>query len=431
MTYIKTLDYLYKQLPMFHRIGAAAYKADLSNTEAICKVLGNPEKKFKSIHIAGTNGKGSVSNYLASILQEAGFKTGLFTSPHLVDFRERIRVNGKMIPKSFLNNFVRYHQKEFELIMPSFFEWTFGLASDFFAKQEVDYAVIETGLGGRLDSTNVIVPELSVITNIGFDHMQFLGDTLEKIAREKAGIIKEGIPVVIGETQEEVSNVFIQTARRLSSPITFADQEWKIIILSPVKSKMSLLNAELLQSRSNHSINVSSPLTGYYQAKNLVTLAQCITIIRKSGIKIEDEHIKRGIRNLIKNTSFKGRWQILSDRPLVIADIGHNKDGIREVVTQIARTKYKKLHFVLGVVSDKDVSAMLTQLPENATYYFCKANIPRGLDAEKLRNLASDFHLKGSVYQSVKEAYYAACESATEEDLILIGGSAFVVAEIL
>jgi dihydrofolate synthase / folylpolyglutamate synthase len=431
MTYRQTLDYLFQQLPMFHRIGAAAYRADLNNTLSICSLLGNPESKFRSLHIAGTNGKGSTSHYLASILQEANYKTGLFTSPHLKDFRERIRVNGKMIPKSFVTEFVSKHRREFEKIKPSFFEWTFGLASRYFALQEIDIAIIETGLGGRLDSTNVIQPELSIITNIGFDHMQFLGDSLEKIAIEKAGIIKRNVPVVIGETQPMLSELFIACADRNRSAISFADQEWIIRNHLITTGRQPLLKACLDDLSGGRTITVLSPLTGGYQLKNLITVLQSVKQLGSAGFSISDEQCKRGIRNVIRNTSLLGRWQVLAQKPLTIADIGHNKDGIAEIVRQIGNTRFYRLHFVLGVVHDKDIAAMLEQLPSGATYYFCRADIPRGLDAEELMRIASGFGLKGNVFASVKEAYSAARMAANEADLIFIGGSAFVVAEVL
>jgi dihydrofolate synthase / folylpolyglutamate synthase len=431
MTYRQTLDYLYQQLPMFHRIGAAAYRADLNNTLSICSLLGNPESNFRSVHIAGTNGKGSTSHYLASILQEANYKTGLFTSPHLKDFRERIRVNGKMIPKSFVTEFVSKHRVVFEKIRPSFFEWTFGLASWYFAMQEIDIAIIETGLGGRLDSTNVIQPELSIITNIGFDHMQFLGDSLEKIAIEKAGIIKRNVPVIIGETQPELSELFIACANRNCSAISFADQEWSIRNHLITNGRQPLLKVCLDDFSGGRAITVLSPLTAGYQLKNLITVLQSVKQLGFAGFSISDEQCKRGIRNVIRNTSLLGRWQVLAQKPLTIADIGHNKDGIAEIVRQIGNTRFIGLHFVLGVVHDKDIAAMLEQLPSGATYYFCRADIPRGLDAEELRRIAAGFGLKGNVFASVKEAYTAARMAANEADLIFIGGSAFVVAEVL
>jgi dihydrofolate synthase/folylpolyglutamate synthase len=431
MTYQQTLAYLFNQLPMFHRIGAAAYKADLSNTIALCKILGNPEKEFKSIHIAGTNGKGSTSHFLASVMQESGYKTGLFTSPHLKDFRERIRINGKMISKRDVTAFVEQHLADFERIEPSFFEWTFALAAWYFAKENVDIAVLETGMGGRLDSTNVIKPVVTVITNIGLDHTQFLGNTLEEIAGEKAGIIKQGIPIVIGETHPETSSVFTEFAKRLQSTITFADQHILLNQTYFTKHRPPLLAAEFYSSITGDTHKLVSPLSGKYQLKNLATVIGTIEKLIERGLTIQEEYINSGIRKVVKNTGLMGRWQTISKNPLTIADIGHNPDGINEVLEQIALTPHKNLHFVIGVVNDKDVKTMLSKLPKNATYYFCKADIPRGLDAGELAKLAENFSLKGKVYASVKEALKAATNSAASNDLIMVGGSAFVVAEIL
>jgi len=431
MTYQQTLAYLFKQLPMFHRIGAAAYKADLSNTIALCKILGNPEKEFKSIHIAGTNGKGSTSHFLASVLQESGYKTGLFTSPHLKDFRERIRINGKMISKRDVTAFVEQHQSDFNNIEPSFFEWTFTLAAWYFAKENVDIAVLETGMGGRLDSTNVIKPVVTVITNIGLDHTQFLGNTLAEIAGEKAGIIKPEIPVVIGETHQETESVFNKFAHKLRSEITFADQNILLTHTNFTKHIPPLLLAEFHSSITRQDYRFTSPLSGKYQLKNLATVIGTIEKLIERGLTIQEEHINSGILKVIQNTGLMGRWQTISKNPLTIADIGHNPDGINEVLEQIALTPHKNLHFVIGVVNDKDVKTMLSKLPKNATYYFCKADIPRGLDAGELAKLAENFSLKGKVYASVKEALKAATNSAASNDLIMVGGSAFVVAEIL
>lgn len=430
MTYQQTLDYLFSQLPMFHRVGAAAYKADLNNTLALCKMLGNPEKDFKSIHIAGTNGKGSTSHFLASVLQESGYKTGLFTSPHLKDFRERIKVNGRMIKKSEVTAFVTQHRDDFNTIQPSFFEWTFALAAWYFAKEKVDNAVIETGMGGRLDSTNVIKPLISVITNIGFDHTQFLGTTLPEIAAEKAGIIKPGIPVVIGETQTETTPVFVEFSRKQKAELTFADQQIMRVSSGYTKHRPPLLDAQF------HSVNgeiytLTSPLSGKYQLKNLATVISTLEKLQQTGMQIQKEHIISGIRNVVKNTGLMGRWQTISRNPLTIVDIGHNPDGILEVLEQIKITPHHKLHFVIGVVNDKDVRAMLAKLPKDAYYYFCKADIPRGLDASELAQKAKEFNLHGNVYLSVKKALTSAQELAGLHDLVLVGGSAFVVAEVV
>ena len=430
MTYKQTLDYLFSQLPMFHRIGAAAYKADLDNTLALCRILGNPQKDFSSIHIAGTNGKGSTSHFIASVLQEAGYKTGLFTSPHLKDFRERIRVNGQMISKREVTAFVKNYRKDFEDIQPSFFEWTFALAAWYFANEKVDIAVIETGMGGRLDSTNVVRPVVTVITNIGLDHTQFLGSTLSQIAAEKAGIIKEGIPVIIGETQAETTQVFRDFSEKLHTDLIFADQQLKISVSGITKHRPPLLRAQVLSDAGN-KYSLASPLSGKYQLKNLVTTLATLEKLQQSGIAVQEEHIISGVRNVVRNTGLMGRWQTLSRNPLTIADIGHNPDGIREVLSQIALTPHNKLHFVIGVVNDKDVRSMFGKLPKDATYYFCKANIPRGLDANKLAQLAKEFSLQGSVYESVKRALVSAQQAAGPDDLVMVGGSAFVVAEVL
>lgn len=431
MNYHQTLDFLYSQLPMYHRIGAAAYKVDLNNTITICKLLGNPQEHFKTIHVAGTNGKGSVSHMLASVLQEAGYKTGLYTSPHLKDFRERIKVNGKMILKKDVCFFVEKNQKAFKKIKPSFFEMTVGLTFQHFKNESVDVAIIETGLGGRLDSTNIIHPILSVITNIGFDHMNLLGNTLEKIATEKAGIIKTKAPVVIGETQKSIKHIFIDKAKQLNSNIYFADENYSVKKTINSNSNLSdklfdvYLNKKLIFKKTK------LPLLGYYQKKNLVTVLNSIDVLNTIGVKINEKNVRKGLTNTIKNTGLMGRWQILQKQPLVICDVGHNKDGIGEITKQLKDIAYKKLHFVIGVVNDKDVSGILKFLPQKATYYFCKANIPRGLDAKILEEKAKELGLKGKAYSSVKEAFKKANQNATRDDLIFIGGSFFTVAEVL
>ncbi len=405
MTYQQTLDYLFSQLPMFQRIGASAYKVDLSNTIALCNLLDNPQYKFKSIHIAGTNGKGSTSHMLASILQEAGYKVGLYTSPHLIDFRERIKINREMISEESVIDFVTKYKADFEKINLSFFEWTVGLAFDYFSKQKVDIAVVETGLGGRLDSTNVIHPEISIITNIGKDHMQFLGDTLEKIAVEKAGIIKKNVPVVIGETQKEIEHIFNTKAKELDASIYFADQ---------------IIHQEL-----------ESDLKGSYQKKNIKTVLASIQELKKLGYVISEENIQVGLSNVVRNTGLMGRWQTLGENPKVICDTGHNEAGIKEVVNQIESLNYNKLHFVLGAVNDKEIDSILELLPKHAEYYFCQAKIPRALDVLELKNKAASYNLMGNSYDSVVSAYEVAKITAKKDDLIFIGGSTFVVAEVL
>lgn len=431
MTYKQTLEYFYSQLPMFHRIGAAAYKANLDNTIAICKMLRNPERNFRSIHVAGTNGKGSTSHMLASILMESGQKTGLFTSPHLKDFRERVTVNGRKIPKKEVVKFAEKYTKDFSMIKPSFFEMTFGLAAWWFAKEKVDIAIIETGMGGRLDSTNVIIPELSIITNIGFDHMQFLGNTLEAIAAEKAGIIKEHIPFVIGESQPETLPIFKDFAHKMNSKLYLADENYSSDKIYLTRHRVPLLKSDVIKRGELSIKNLTSPLAAEYQLKNIITVIQSVDVLRQLNFEIDNNELKAGIRNVIKNTGLKGRWQTLSTKPLTIADIGHNADGIREVVKQLKTIHYDNLHFVLGVVNDKDVETMLKLLPQDACYYFSKADIPRGLDAEILAKQARSLGLNGNSYPSVKLAFEAARVAAAANDLVFIGGSAFVVAEVV
>jgi len=412
MNYRETLSWLFNQLPMYQRIGASAYKATLDNTVALCNLLGNPQNQFDSIHVAGTNGKGSVSHMLASILQEHGLKTGLYTSPHLKDFRERIRVNGLMIPKRKVTAFIRKYKDAFEQIQPSFFEMTVGLAFDHFREEEVDIAMVEVGLGGRLDSTNILTPLVSVITNISFDHMQFLGETLEKIANEKAGIIKPGVPVIIGETQPELESLFRERAEMAGSPILFADR----------------LN---LKGTSHEASGIRLPLLGRYQQKNLQTTWAVIHILKQLGYPISNEAIQQGVANVIINTGIQGRWQLLSSSPLTLCDVAHNEAGIREVVMQLGQTPYQHLHIVFGIVNDKEIGHILHLLPEKATFYFCKADIPRGLDPNELKRQAEQAGLNGKAYTSVRKALTAARKAATPEDLIFVGGSTFVVAEAL
>jgi dihydrofolate synthase / folylpolyglutamate synthase len=427
MNYRQTLDYLFAQLPMFHRIGAAAYRADLSNTIALCSLLGHPENNFKSVHIAGTNGKGSTSHIIASVLQSAGYKTGLYTSPHLKDFRERIRINGKKIPKAYICEFVSKNKRSFESIQPSFFEYCAVMAFQYFSEEKVDVAVIETGMGGRLDSTNVITPIISLITNISKDHTMFLGDTLPAIASEKAGIIKKGVPVVIGETQPVVEKVFLDRANEMESRIYFADQNFKIF-------KKGLRKCFFYVNRDGvpgDGVPLSCPLRGSYQEKNIISSYQLIQLLTKSGFNISEDAFISGYRNVVRQTGLQGRWQTLPGRPRTIVDVGHNEAGIRYILEQLRQERYKQLHWIFGLVNDKDADSILKLLPADAVYYFCKANIPRGLDAEILKQKASDFGLKGEVYPSVKNAYQDALDAAGEDDLVFVGGSTFVVAEVL
>lgn len=428
MNYSATLEYLFSQLPMYHRIGAAAYKADLKNTQALCEILNHPENKFKSVHIAGTNGKGSTSHMLAAILQAAGYKTGLYTSPHLKDFRERIRINGKEIPEGAVVSFVEKHKPAFEKIELSFFEWTVGLCFDYFANENVDIAVIETGLGGRLDSTNVITPEVSVITNISFDHMNLLGETLEKIAGEKAGVIKPGIPVVIGEDNDATSKVFKQRASQLKSEIFFPSGKSKVQVISEEAGRM-VLAVEM--DNDGRFKNLELDLTGKYQVKNVIGVLQTVSVLQKKGWGISTDHIYSGLMEVRESTGLMGRWQRISSQPLTICDVGHNEAGMKEVVQQISKTPHHHLHFVLGMVNDKDVSSVLALLPAEATYYFCKAGIPRAMDADELMDRAMVFGLSGVSHGSVKDALLAAQASAGEGDLVFVGGSTFVVAEVV
>ncbi len=432
MNYQQTIDYLYAQLPVFTRVGISAYKADLNNTIELCNRLDNPQHKFKTIHIAGTNGKGSTSHMLAAVLQVAGYKTGLYTSPHLKDFRERIRVNGQMISQQTVIDFVAKHQPDFEDIQPSFFEMTVGLAFDIFAKEKVDIAVIETGLGGRLDSTNIITPLLSIITNIGWDHMNILGDTLQLIAAEKAGIIKPNVPVIIGEKQDEVADIFIRKAEQENAVISFASD----LFNSKVKSQKSkgwndLLEVEITENSPLTTHHLQLDLTGSYQLKNIKTVFATINELRTQGFIITDDHIKTALRQVKTLTGLHGRWEVLSTNPLTICDTGHNPDGIQEVLKNIANVQYNQLHFVIGMVNDKDSSKVLSMLPTNAIYYFCQPNMPRRLEAESLKQKAESFGLVGQTYSSVKDAFASAQKNAKDNDLIFVGGSTFVVAEIV
>ncbi len=430
MNYQETVQYLYSQLPVFTRVGASAYKADLSNTIQLCKRLGNPQDRFKSIHVAGTNGKGSTSHMLAAILQTAGYKTGLYTSPHLKDFRERIRIDGQMISEQTVIDFVEKHRRDFDEITPSFFEMTVGLAFDHFAKEKVNIAVIETGLGGRLDSTNIITPLLSIITNIGWDHMNILGDTLPKIAGEKAGIIKPNIPVIIGERQDEIADVFIRKAEKENAEISFASDKLKAERLK-AKGVDGLINIEVTNHQSLITNHYSLDLTGSYQLKNVKTVLLAVEELRKQDYTITDDHIITALRQVKTLTGLHGRWETISTNPLTICDTGHNPEGIAEVLQNISAINYKHLHFVIGIVNDKDSSKVLSMLPKNAIYYFCRPDIPRGLEAESLKQQAEAFGLKGNTYPSVKGALTTAQNNAGGNDLVFVGGSTFVVAEVV
>ena len=405
MNYNETTNWMFAQLPMYQNKGKVAYKKDLSNTIKLASHLGNPESKFKSVHVAGTNGKGSTSHMIASILQEAGYKVGLYTSPHLKDFRERIKINGNCVSKQFVIQFIKSNKSFFESNSLSFFEMTVGMAFDYFAKKKVDIAIIEVGLGGRLDSTNIITPEVSVITNIGLDHTQFLGDTLIKIAKEKAGIIKENITVVIGETQNEIIPVFKEIAKNKNSKITFADK--------------SIIDS------------FDSDLKGTYQKHNIKTAIQAVRELNKRDFKISGSNIKSGLLKIIENTKLLGRWQQLQSKPDVFCDTAHNKEGLVYVLEQLQEQEYKQLHIVLGFVKDKNLDEIIKLFPLDATYYFCQPNIPRGLEADVLLSKFEDYNYKGKAYASVNNAYKEALNKAKKEDLIFVGGSTFVVAEIL
>lgn len=434
MTYQQTLDYLYQQLPMFTRVGVSAFKKDLTNTLLLCEKLGNPQHQFKSIHVGGTNGKGSTSHMLAAVLQTAGYKTGLYTSPHLKDFRERIRINGEMIPEQEVVDFVETQQENMLKIEPSFFELTVATAFDYFAREKVDIAVIEVGLGGRLDSTNVITPLLSVITNIGWDHMNLLGNSLQEIAVEKAGIIKPKVPVVIGEHQSEVADIFIAKAEQESAPIRFASEEW-ILQKAEKSNPLSEYLEVLVQQKSLLFQDLTSlfelDLTGTYQLKNLKTVLSSLDELQKSGFNISYDTVFTALKQVKLSTGLNGRWQTLSRQPLIICDTGHNPEGIKEVLENIIATPHNELHFVIGMVNDKDSSKILSLLPKQATYYFCKPDIPRGLASEVLKEQAENFDLLGTNFNTVKEALATAKQNAQPEDLIFIGGSTFVVAEVI
>lgn len=431
-SYPEALDYMYAQLPMFQRIGSAAYKDNLDNTIALCKRLNNPEHKFKSIHIAGTNGKGSTSHMLASILQAAGLKVGLYTSPHLRDFRERIKINGRLIPQQYILDFINVHKLFFDELKPSFFEMTVGLAFDYFATQKVDIAVIEVGLGGRLDSTNVITPELSIITNISFDHVALLGNTLEKIAGEKAGIIKPHVPVIIGETHTSTAPVFIEKAKKQPASLLFADRIYTAKGAQQTWEGSKLyLTADIEKEGTLIYKNLQSQLLGLYQLKNIPTVLAAVEQLNKKGYQLNEALVRKGIKQVVEATGLLGRWQVISQKPLVIADTGHNEAGIKEVLAQLRVTPHEQLHMVIGMVNDKDISTVLDLLPKQATYYFCKATIPRALPAEELQAAAREKGLTGNAYETVAQALEAAKNKATESDLILIGGSTFTVAEVV
>ena len=428
MTYLETLDYLYSRLPMFTRIGAAAMKKDLHNTIVMCENLGNPQDKFKTIHVGGTNGKGSTSHMLAAVLQQAGYKTGLYTSPHLKDFRERIRINGEMISESFVTSFTAQQKELIESISPSFFEVTVAMAFEYFAVEKVDVAIIEVGLGGRLDSTNIITPELAVITNISLDHTNLLGTTVQEIATEKAGIIKHGIPVVIGEKQEEVADIFIAKAQQSLSELVFANSELQV---AEAARKDEYLVASVYQGQACLFKDLKLDLTGRYQLKNILTVIESVRILNQRGFQIPDTAVFSALENTVQLTGLQGRWQLLGKSPLVICDTGHNEAGILEVLENIKATPHQQLHMVIGMLKDKDVTAVLQLLPANAKYYFCQPDLERALPATALAEKALPFGLYGEVYDNVNSALSSAKKQANPDDLIFIGGSTFIVAEVL
>ena len=424
MTYQETIEYLFNSTPLFQNVGKDAYKEGLENTLKLDEYFGYPHRTFKTIHVAGTNGKGSCSHTLAAILQSAGYKVGLYTSPHLVDFRERIRVNGEVISKEYVIDFVEQHRSFFEPLHPSFFELTTAMAFNWFAMQGVDVAVIEVGLGGRLDCTNIISPDLCVITNISFDHIQFLGDTLAKIASEKAGIIKPKIPVVIGEIHPETESVFINKSDLESAPIHFAQRE------SSVQKAIFTPEGGITYHTTEYPL-LKGQLGGYCQVKNTQTILTAVRILQEKGYHIEKEHVYQGFAEVCLLTGLMGRWQILQEQPKMICDTGHNKAGIEYIVKHLSAQVYRQLRIILGMVNDKDISGVLAMLPKEATYYFTKASVSRALSEEKVKELAQQAGLQGNTYPNVEEAVQAACSEAHPDDLIFVGGSTFIVADLL
>ena len=424
MTYQETIDYLFNSTPLFQNVGKDAYKEGLENTHLLDKHFGHPHRQFKTIHVAGTNGKGSCSHTLAAILQSAGYKVGLYTSPHLVDFRERIRINGTPVSEAYVIDFVENHRAFFEPLHPSFFELTTAMAFNYFAEQQVDVAVIEVGLGGRLDCTNIIRPDLCVITNISFDHVQFLGDTLAKIASEKAGIIKEGIPVVIGETTPETKPVFAEKAIQVNAPIHFAEKEQFLL-----ESSINEQGKRIYQTKEY--ADLEGELGGLCQIKNTNTLLSAIRILQDIGYNINDTHVREGFAHVCSLTGLMGRWQKILETPVAYCDTGHNKAGIQYIVEQLSRQTYRQLHIVMGMVNDKDISGVLAMLPKDAIYYFTKASVSRALNENEVKRLAGEAGLEGNTYPSVKDAFEAAQASAHPDDFIFVGGSTFIVADLL
>jgi dihydrofolate synthase/folylpolyglutamate synthase len=429
MNYQEAIRFLFSSLPMYQRVGTVAYKSTLSNTEALDEYFGHPHRHYRSIHIAGTNGKGSVAHMLAAICQSAGYKTGLYTSPHLKDFRERIRVNGAMIPEEDVTRFVNDHKEIIDGIKPSFFEMTVAMAFDHFAQEKVDIAVVEVGMGGRLDSTNIIQPVLSIITNIGPDHSQFLGDTLYKIATEKAGIIKSGVPVIVGQEQDEVSVVFKRKAGEMDCELFFADREYKVEYALRTADEKQVM--QVYRDGKPWMGSLKLDQMGLYQQKNAITVLKAVEMLNELGLIISEDHLRNGLGNTRGLTGLRGRWEILRHNPLVICDSAHNPDGIAVVLEQLKHIPWKRLHIVLGLVDDKDPGEMLRNMPRDAVYYFTHAGIPRAMDKEKLASKALKYGLYGRVCPSGKKAMEMAVQEADPEDLVFIGGSTFLVAEIL
>lgn len=427
MNYQQTIDYLYGQLPMFSKVGASALKNDLLNIRELCGILHHPETKFPSVHIAGTNGKGSTSHMLSAIFQQAGYKTGLYTSPHLHDFRERIRVNGVMMPEEDVIQFVQRMRSSMDTIQPSFFEVTVAMAFEYFAQQQVDIAIIETGLGGRLDSTNIITPVLSLITNISYDHMNVLGDTLPLIAAEKAGIIKPDVPVVISETQEEAVQVFKETADLRHSPIRFADQDWRITADEPSTTLLKITVEDVL-NKTYYPLVLDLP--GHYQEKNILGVLSAVQLLQQAGWKISTADLTAALSKVKQLTGLGGRWEVVKEHPYTVLDVGHNEAGIRAILEQLTVVSYKRLHIVIGFVKDKDVEAALKQLPADAIYYFTKAQIPRAMQETDLIQIAHAVGLQGNAYADVPAAYTAAQEEAAQDDMVLVCGSVFIVGEV-
>ncbi len=429
MTYEQTIKYLYAQLPMYSRIGAAAYKEDLINTIALCNALDNPQTKFKTIHIAGTNGKGSTSHMLAAVLQQAGYKTGLYTSPHIKDFRERIKINGEMISESFVVDFLARIKTVSEQITPSFFELTVAMAFDYFKTQQVDIAIIETGLGGRLDSTNIITPILSIITNIGYDHMDILGNTLELIATEKAGIIKPNVPVIIGEYLPQTKEIFLNRAKQINATIYFSQDKYAV---ANIKYTIKSLHLNITDIVNHNTDKFELDLNGFYQTKNIGSVLYAIEILKQLGFNINNTAKIKALKQVKKISGFFGRWDVISDNPSIILDVAHNEDGIKQLLQQasVLRCNRSTIHIILGMVKDKDVSKILSILPTEAIYYFSNAHIERAMPHNILKEMADNYGLQGNAYDDVNAALYAAKGNATVEDIIIVCGSVFLIAEV-